>query len=149
MITGHSPIARLGVQVATPLAIVVGVYLLFAGHNNPGGGFAAGLVFGAVISLRTVTGLQRPSYANELLAAGVLVVAAVALAPVLIGNSLLDQGIISVDLPFLGTVKSGSALPFDIGVTAIVIGLMLAVLDGLGAADLGDSTEVKLGEKRP
>ncbi len=149
MITGHSPIARLGVQVATPLAIVVGVYLLFAGHNNPGGGFAAGLVFGAVISLRTVTGLQRPSYANELLAAGVLVVAAVALAPVLIGNSLLDQGIISVDLPFLGTVKSGSALPFDIGVTAIVIGLMLAVLDGLGAADLGDSTEIKLGEKRP
>lgn len=149
MITGHSPIARLGVQVATPLAIVIGVYLLFAGHNNPGGGFAAGLVFGAVISLRTVTGLQRPSHANELLAAGILVVAVVAIVPVLVGDSLLNQGVVSLELPLLGKIKSGGALPFDIGLTAIVIGLMLAVLDGLGATDLGDKNEVKLGEERP
>ena len=30
-------------SLATPLAMVVGIYLLFAGHDQPGGGFGAGL----------------------------------------------------------------------------------------------------------
>ena len=32
------------------------IYLLFAGHNQPGGGFVGGLVAGAAISLRYITG---------------------------------------------------------------------------------------------
>lgn len=64
MIATRSPIARLGIRAASPLAIMTGVYLLFAGHNQPGGGFSAGLVFGAVIALRTVTGLQTPRHAT-------------------------------------------------------------------------------------
>lgn len=136
MIDALSPVTQLGIRTATPLAILVGVYLLFAGHNNPGGGFAAGLVFGAVVSLRVVSGLQRPTHAHTLIAGGLIVIVAVALAPVLWGDSMLDQLVISREVPLLGKVKSGSALPFDIGVTAVVIGLVVAVLDGLGAADL-------------
>ena len=135
MIATRSPIVRLGIQAASPLAIVVGVYLLFAGHNNPGGGFAAGLVFGAVVALRTVTGLQRPGHANALIASGLVIVAIVAIAPLLWGDSLLDQQVISRELPLFGKVKSGTALPFDIGVTAIVIGLVVALLDGLSNPD--------------
>ena len=138
MIASHSPIARLGIQAASPLAIVVGLYLLFAGHNNPGGGFAAGLVFGAVVTLRTVAGLQRPTHAAGIIAAGMLVVSAVAVAPLLWGDVLLDQQIVSIDVPLLGKIKSGSALPFDIGVTAIVVGLVIALLDGLSAVSLGE-----------
>ena len=136
MIASHSPIARLGVRAASPLAIIVGVYLLFAGHNSPGGGFAAGLVFGAVVALRTVAGLQRPTHARELIAGGVLVTSAVAILPLFVGNALLDQEVVSATLPVLGKIKSGSALPFDIGVTAIVVGLIIALLDGLGAPEL-------------
>lgn len=138
MIASHSPIVTLGVRAATPLAILVGVYLLFAGHNNPGGGFAAGLVFGAVVTLRTVAGLQRPTHATGLLATGVAIVAAVAVAPLLWGDPLLDQAVISTEIPLLGKVKSGSALPFDIGVTAIVVGLVIALLDGLSATSLSE-----------
>jgi len=136
VIAAHSSIARLGIRAASPLAIVVGVYLLFAGHNNPGGGFAAGLVFGAVVALRTVVGLQRPTHANGLIAGGLVIVAIVAVAPLLLGDSLLDMKVVSQNVPLLGKVKSGSALPFDIGVTAIVIGLVVALLDGLGAPEL-------------
>lgn len=136
MIRSRSPIVRVGVQAATPLALVVGTYLLFAGHNNPGGGFAAGLVYGAVITLRTVAGLQRPSQATALLALGITIVCAVAIAPLAWGNALLDQEIVSTSLPLLGKVKTGSALPFDIGVTAIVVGLVIALLDGLAATEL-------------
>lgn len=141
MIAAHSPVARLGIRAATPLAVVVGVYLLFAGHNNPGGGFAAGLVFGAVIALRTVTGLQRPAHANNTIAAGILIVVATAAVPLLWGDQFLDQQIGSIKLPLLDKVKTGTALPFDIGVTAIVIGLILAVLDGLGATDLAEEPD--------
>lgn len=136
MIAPQSPIVRLGIRSASPLAIIVATYLLFAGHNNPGGGFAAGLVFGAVVALRTVAGLQRPTHANGLIVAGLVIVALVAVAPLVWGGLLLDQQVVSVTLPLLGKIKSGSALPFDIGVTAIVVGLVVAVLDGLGAPEL-------------
>lgn len=136
MIASRSPVAKLGIQVASPLAIVVGLYLLFAGHNNPGGGFAAGLVFGAVVTLRVLSGLQKPTFGVELIAGGTLIVAVVVAMPLLWGDTLLDQQVVSVDVPVLGTIKSGSALPFDIGVTAIVIGLVVSLLDGLSATTL-------------
>ncbi len=136
MIATQSPIAGLGIRAASPLAIIAGVYLLFAGHNQPGGGFAAGLVFGAVIALRTVTGLQTPVHANTLIAVGVAIVCFTAAAPLAFGNELLDQQLVSRELPVLGKIKVGSALPFDIGVTAVVVGLIIALLDGLGATRL-------------
>lgn len=142
MIATRSPVVRLGIQAASPVAILTGTYLLFAGHNQPGGGFAAGLVFGAVVALRTVTGLQRPAHAHGLIAAGMLIIGVVALAPLLLGNPLLDQQIVSTELPLLGKIKTGSALPFDIGVTAVVVGLIIALLDGLGGTQLaGDDAE--------
>lgn len=146
MIRTRSPIVHLGIQAATPLALLVGVYLLFAGHNNPGGGFAAGLVFGAVLTLRTVAGLQRPTHAIGLLTAGVLIVCAVAVSSLLWGDVLLDMQVVSFDVPLLGTIKSGSALPFDIGVTAIVVGLVVALLDSLSATASGTSSFEPAGE---
>ena len=138
MIASRSPIVRLAIQAASPLALAIGVYALFAGHNQPGGGFAAGLLFGAVVVLRTVAGLQRPSHAVGFLAWGGLLVCAVAVLPMFWGDSLLNQSILEFDAPLLGTVKTGTALPFDIGVAMIVVGLIMAVLDGLGATDLSE-----------
>jgi len=141
VIATRSPIVRLGIQAASPLALLAGLYLLFAGHNQPGGGFAAGLVFGAVVALRTVTGLPTPLDPNTLIAAGVAVICLTAVAPLLGGNELLDQQVISFNVPLLGKVKSGSALPFDIGVTAVVVGMIMALLDGLGAPRLAKASQ--------
>ena len=133
MISAQSAIVQTAVRAASPLALLVGTYLLFAGHNQPGGGFAGGLVFGAVVALRTVAGLQKPIRATRLIAAGVILIVLTAASSLLIDGTLLDQQVGSIELPILGKVKSGSALPFDIGVTAVVIGLVVSVLDGLGA----------------
>ncbi len=138
MIARTSPIVQLAIRAATPIALLIAAYALFAGHNQPGGGFAAGLLLGAVIVLRTVAGLQRPAYASTLLAVGGAIVGAVAIGPLLWGEALLDQVVVTWDAPVLGTVKSGSALLFDLGVMAIVVGLVIAVLDGLGATSLVD-----------
>lgn len=136
MMDVRSPVIQTGIRAATPLAMMVGVYLLFAGHNQPGGGFAAGLVFGAVVTLRTVSGMRQTLRADRLIIWGVLIAAAVAVAPLFWGNVLLDQEIVETTLPLLDKVKAGSSLPFDIGVTLIVVGLIVALLDALSASAL-------------
>jgi multisubunit Na+/H+ antiporter MnhB subunit len=147
MITVSSPVLRRTVQTVGPFAALVAVYLFFAGHNRPGGGFAAGLVLGAVVALRVIVGLQRPNHALTFLAVGGGIVAAVALAPVVFGYPLLDQGLADVTVPVLGKIKSGSAAVFDLGVTLIVVGLMLAVLEGVDASELrGDKPGVVVRE---
>lgn len=137
MIAGRSLVVRTGVQLASPLAVVVAVYLFFAGHNQPGGGFAAGLVFGAVVALRMVVGLPTVGSPVALLAAGGVIAGLVAVAPIVAGDVLLDQIVVDAELPLLGKVKAGTALVFDLGVTLVVVGLMACVLDALGAAGLG------------
>ncbi len=137
----RSPIVQTGIRLASPIALLLGTYLLFAGHNRPGGGFAAGLVFGSLVTLRTITGMQRPRNAIPLLTAGMLIVVATSALPLLWGDVVLDMIVISQDVPLLGTVKSGTALPFDIGVTAIVVGMIVALLDGLGSVELLDGSQ--------
>jgi len=136
MIARTSPIVALAVRAVTPIALVVAAYALFAGHNRPGGGFAAGLVLGAIIVLRVLAGLQQPRFALVWLSIGGLIVGLVSIAPLLWGEPLLDQVVVSWDVPLLGTVKSGSALIFDLGVVAIVVGLVISLLDGLDATSL-------------
>jgi multisubunit Na+/H+ antiporter MnhB subunit len=138
VIARTSPIVALAVRAITPIALVVAAYALFAGHNQPGGGFAAGLMLGAIVVLRTLAGIQQPRHAPAWLSAGGVIAGLVAIAPLLWGEPLLDQVVVTWDVPVLGTVKTGSALLFDLGVVAIVVGLVLALLDGLDATSLVD-----------
>ena len=133
MIASQSPIVATSVRVISPLAVMLAAFLFFAGHNRPGGGFAAGLVLGSVVALRMLAGMQSPADAVSLLAAGGALCAAEAIAPLLAGDVLLDQITFDATLPVLGKVKAGSALVFDFGVTLIVVGLVVAILEGLGA----------------
>ena len=89
MIRGRSPVVRSAIRAASPLALLVAAFLFFAGHNQPGGGFAAGLVIGAVVALRTVAGIGRPQDATRWFAVGTALVSVVALAPLLGGEPLL------------------------------------------------------------
>ena len=138
MIARTSPIVSLAVRAVTPIALVVAAYVLFAGHNQPGGGFAAGLMIGAIVVLRTLAGLQQPRHAVLWLSVGGVTAGLLAIAPLLWGEPLLDQVVVTRDVPVLGTLKTGSALLFDLGVVGIVVGLVLALLDGLDAQALVD-----------
>ena len=44
------------VRLVFDSVLVLSIYLLFAGHNQPGGGFVGGLVAAAGIALRYVAG---------------------------------------------------------------------------------------------
>lgn len=138
MISERSLIVRSGVHLASPFAVVVALMLFFAGHNQPGGGFAAGLMLGAVVALRAVVGLPIPQRSSPLLAAGGVIGVAVAIAPILFGNTLLDQGTVETTIPVLGKIKFGSALPFDVGVSFVVVGLVVALLNAFAAGELDE-----------
>ena len=144
-----SPAVALSVKFVSPFVVLVAVYITLAGHNRPGGGFAAGLLLGAMIVLRTVAGLRHPSNGRRLLAVGGLIVVATAIAPLIWGDVFLDQVVISESAGALGTLKTGSALVFDVGVVAIVVGLVVAALDGFAANRLFElSTKVRSPSKR-
>jgi multicomponent Na+:H+ antiporter subunit A len=146
VIAGRSLVVRDGIRMASPLAAVVGTMLFFAGHNQPGGGFAAGLVFGSICALRSVVGLSVPRHPIRVMALGGTLIGLVAIGPLFVGDVALDQYVWETTLPILEKVKAGTALVFDLGVTLIVLGLILAVLDGLGADELPGSDGPDLPE---
>jgi multicomponent Na+:H+ antiporter subunit A len=126
------------VRLVFDAALVLSIYLLFAGHNQPGGGFVGGLVAAAAVALRYISGGLRevrslvaaPPWA--FLSAGLAVAAGAALAPLLLGDAPLDQRAFEWDLAVLGHVKLTTATIFDTGVYLIVVGLALMVFEGLG-----------------
>jgi multicomponent Na+:H+ antiporter subunit A len=118
--------------------LVLSLYFLFAGHNQPGGGFVGGLTAGAAISLRYVAG-GVAAVRNSLrvapwtvLGSGLAIASTTALVPLALGQSLLEHAAFERDLPILGTVKATSALPFDIGVYLVVVGLVLMAYEAFG-----------------
>ncbi len=118
--------------------IAVSLYLLFSGHNQTGGGFAGGLVLGLALVVRYLAGgrheLNRaaPVNAGLVLGAGLAVAATAALAPLLVGSTVLQSTVWDFTLWPWGEVHLVSALVFDIGVYLIVVGLALDVVRSLG-----------------
>jgi multicomponent Na+:H+ antiporter subunit A len=120
-------------------AVMVGsLWLLFAGHNQPGGGFVGGIVAGAAVSLRYVSGglpeVRRLSRGRPwmVLGAGLLIAVVTAIVPLLFGGAVLEVGAVELDPPALGHIKVSSALAFDTGVYIAVIGLAMMVFESFG-----------------
>ena len=45
---------------------------------------------------------------------------------------MLEHAVWKAELPLLGTIKTTSALPFDIGVFLVVVGLVLMAYEAFG-----------------
>lgn len=137
----YSPILDVVANLVLRAGVVFALYLLFAGHNAPGGGFIAGLVAGACLVLDHIAlraegqrGVLHRASPRPLLGVGLSIAVAVGLAGWAWGTGFFDQRIVILDLPVLGTLKVTSALAFDVGVFAVVVGLVAALLDSLGSA---------------
>jgi multicomponent Na+:H+ antiporter subunit A len=119
--------------------IVLAVFLLFSGHNAPGGGFAAGLVAGLALTVRYLAGGRyelgeaAPVQPGVLLGTGLFLSVGVGLVPLALGGDMLQSAVVEASLGPLGDVKLVTTLFFDIGVFLVVLGLVLDVLRALGA----------------
>ena len=123
-----------------PIMMLLSVYLLLAGHNSPGGGFAGGLLAGLALTLRFLAGgrfeLQEASLipAGAMLGLGLAIATLTGLAPLLFGGQVLQSAVVEfTDLPLFGdSLTLVSATAFDIGVYFVVVGLVMDVLRSLG-----------------
>ena len=119
-------------------AIVVSVFLLFVGHNAPGGGFAGGLLAGLALVARYLAGGRyelgeaAPVDAGRLLGTGLLLAAGTAAGSLFFGGLPLESAWFEQEVPLLGTISIGTSTLFDIGVYLVVVGLVLDILRALG-----------------
>ncbi len=118
--------------------LVVSLFLLVVGHNQPGGGFVGGLVAGASIAMRYMAGgidavrSLTPLKPWTILGTGMVTAGLTAMIPVLFGHPPLEAHIFDLHLPVFGDVHVSSTLAFDSGVYLVVVGLVLMVFEAFG-----------------
>jgi multicomponent Na+:H+ antiporter subunit A len=135
-----------------PVMILTSLFFLFSGHNNPGGGFAGGLIAGLALTIRYLAGGRHeldeaaPVDAGRVLGVGLLTAGLSSLAPVLVGGRIGQSFDIVINAPYLsylptpwgtvtlmGEIHFVTSVIFDIGVYLVVIGVMLDLARSLGS----------------
>jgi len=120
-----------------PVIVVFAVYLLLRGHDQPGGGFVAGLAMSVAFIVQYMAGGTRwvESHLNvqplRWMGGGLLLAGMTGLGAWLFGYPFLTSHFSYAELPVLGKLPLASAMLFDLGVFALVFGatvLMLIVL---------------------
>ncbi|WP_062132881.1 DUF4040 family protein [Demequina aestuarii] len=127
----NSVFTRTLARLVGPLIVILSVFLLLRGHQEPGGGFIAALVGGAGFALiylmsptDDVRRIRLPYLA--LIGAGIVIGAGTGLFGLTEGSFLAP-----LHTEILG-YKLTSALVFDVGVYLAVIGIVLSAFNLLG-----------------
>lgn len=136
----NSLILSTATRVVQPILLIVSLFILFRGHNEPGGGFIGGLVAAAGVALlafaEDVVGARKALRIDprHLVGVGLLIALGSGLwAPILgqmrgIPLNFLE-GVWEPSkqpLPIIG--KLGTPLVFDIGVYLVVIGVVTLIV---------------------
>ena len=148
---------RVAARVLLPIALVVTLYIFMRGHNQPGGGFVAGLITAVTLVLQYMaTGQSR---AEALLRAdggrrfvrwigiGLGIAGLTGVGAFFFGQPFLTSAHSNPDLPLLGSLPLATAALFDLGVYITVVGATLLTLSTLGAVTRESSLAPALKEK--
>jgi multicomponent K+:H+ antiporter subunit A len=152
----HPTIMATLTRILLPLALLVAVFILLRGHNQPGGGFIAGLITSvALIVQYLANGAQwthqrmvsapspqmgeganaepTPIYdSHPLIAWGLAVAAFTGLGSWLFGYPYLTSTYGHLRWPVVGEFELASAMAFDLGVFLVVVGATLMILLQIG-----------------
>lgn len=127
----NSLILQSASRLLIPLQFVFSLFLLFRGHNEPGGGFAAGLVASAALALHSIA--YSPEATRRLIRLEPVSIVALGLILALLSGAL---GLLEgsefltgqwLEIPGLRW-EVGTPLVFDAGVYLLVIGVGASVL---------------------
>ncbi|MDQ3394102.1 MAG: Na+/H+ antiporter subunit B [Bacteroidota bacterium] len=119
------------IKLLMPLFIIFSLYLLFRGHNDPGGGFIGGLIGSIGFVFYTMTyGPEetRRKYkinAMVIIASGLLIAGLSGVISMFFGDPFLTARWEDYYLPFIG--RPGTPLMFDVGVYILVMGIVLKI----------------------
>ncbi|HUP98658.1 MAG TPA: monovalent cation/H+ antiporter subunit A [Usitatibacter sp.] len=136
-VPGYLLVPAVLARLVLPIAGVVAAYLFLRGHDEPGGGFVAGLVVAAAfITQYLVAGarwVEERVLLNPLqwIGVGLLLAAGTGAGAIALGYPLLTTHTAHVPIPLFGTVHLPSAMLFDAGVFSVVVGSTLLILVAL------------------
>ena len=134
---GYLMVPAVLMRLVLPLACMVSVYLFMRGHNEPGGGFVAGLVMSVALLLQyIVSGTvwveeHMPLRPRRWIGVGLLTALATGVGSWFLGYPFMTTHTAHLTLPLIGEIHIASALFFDIGVFTLVVGSTLLVLTAL------------------
>jgi len=120
-----------------PIVIVIAVYMLLRGHDLPGGGFIAGIIMSLAFILQYLAHGTRwvedrlRILPMQWIAWGLLFAMLTGLGAVFLGSPFLTSAFAYADLLLIGKVPMATALIFDLGVFALVVGATVLMLIAL------------------
>ena len=148
-----SVILRTATRFLITLLFVTALFLLWRGHNEPGGGFIGGLVASGAFALYLIafgeTAMRRLLRVDprDLLTAGLAIAVASGLFAVAANEAFLTGQWMTLYLGNgLAPLKLGTPLLFDIGVFLAVIGFALTIVLALEQAEPRPDTSADAGE---
>lgn len=100
----HHLVLRVVVKLLLPVILLFALYVQFHGDYGPGGGFQAGVIFGAgfilytmIFGLKTAQRVARPWAIRTGIALGVLLYGGVGVIGILLGGNYLDYSVLAHD----------------------------------------------------
>ncbi|RJE88276.1 monovalent cation/H+ antiporter subunit A [Paracoccus onubensis] len=117
-----------------PILIVVSAYFFFRGHDLPGGGFAAGVTMAIAFLLQYLATNVKWVEARltvlpiHWMGIGLLIAVGTGIGSWIFGFPFMTAHARYVTLPLIGDVPFATALIFDLGVFALVVGATVLML---------------------
>jgi multicomponent K+:H+ antiporter subunit A len=136
----HPLILATFARLLLPLALLVSVFIFLRGHNQPGGGFIAGLVTAIALIMQYLANgaswaqARLPARTEPLIALGLGAAFLTGAASWGFGRPFLTSTFGHAQLPLVGGFELASAMAFDLGVYLVVVGATLLILINLGLA---------------
>lgn len=124
-------------RVLMPLAAMVGLYIFLRGHNEPGGGFVAGLVIAIALLMQYMASgfawtqaRQRIEY-HFMIGTGVIIAGLTGAGAWLFGRPFLTSSYTYLHFPPIEEFEVATAMLFDLGVFLTVLGAVMLMLYSL------------------
>ena len=136
-----SLILRTAARFLLPLLLLFSIFVLLRGHDEPGGGFIAGLVAAVGFALylfafdaertRKIMGMHP----QVMLGLGLLAATASGIPAIFLDQAFFTAIWWPVHVPGLGEIKLSTPLVFDIGVYMVVLGSVMHIVLALAEAE--------------
>jgi multicomponent K+:H+ antiporter subunit A len=136
------------VQLLLPVSGMVAMFFLLRGHNEPGGGFVAGLVVATAVILQYLVGgtawaeSRTRIYPHYWISIGLLCAAGAGISAWAGGKPFLSALAGDITLPVIGVMHLSTVLLFDLGVFLLVVGATVLILVAL-------AHQSRRGHRRP
>ena len=123
------------------IVIIFSIYLFFAGHYTPGGGFIGGLMTSAALVLLLLAFDMKtikkvlPFNFLAITAWGLLISIVTGVIALFYDVPFLTHTFDYIELPILGETAIASTLAFDLGVYLVVVGVALTIIQTIGESE--------------